>query len=192
MDNEVDLKHVKGIGVLPMELYDQVQGAKKITEIITCTGISGGKDFVNDMPRTLTLLRLLADGKAYNANYCQITPADMDEAVKVKEVGFLPDGRGCATVSIPLPEDHWLYEDKGFEPPPMPYRVGTDDPMRKDMVEKIKDAARYAIRASTMKGKEDDFDPDAMVQNFIIGMIGYFTPDGLSEDDWANPKKEGS
>ena len=40
-----------------------------------------------------------------------------------------------------------------------------------------------------MCGKEDDFDPDALVQNMITGLLGYHTPSGLSEmgDDWANP-----
>lgn len=107
---------------------------------------------------------------------------------QVKEVGELPDGSGFATASFPLPKDHWLYVDNGFEAPPMPFRMGTDDPRYRDFQAKVKAAARYAVRAATMKGKDDDFDPDALVQNMLVGMFGYHTPDGLSHlDDWANP-----
>lgn len=98
----------------------------------------------------------------------------------VKEVsGPLPDGSGFATASFPLPTDHWLYEDK-FNEPPMPWRTGNGE-MRDEMAEKVRAAARYAIRASTMNGKDNDFDPDAMVQNFVVGMLGYWTDDGRSK-----------
>lgn len=97
---------------------------------------------------------------------------------QVDEIVTLPDGHGFATASFPLPKDHWLYA-KNEEMSPMPFRRGTDDPGRRSMAEEIQRAARYAIRASTMNGKSTDFDPDAMVQNMIIGMLGYFTPTGL-------------
>ena len=52
----------------------------------------------------------------------------------------------------------------------------------------IREAARYAVKGATMNGEAMDFDPDAMVQNFIVGMLGYHTPDALSDDEWANPQ----
>ena len=91
----------------------------------------------------------------------------------------LPDGSGAATISFPLPKDHWLTKE-GYNEPPMTFRRGTDDPLRNEWAEKIRLAARYAVRASTMNGKENDFDPDAMVQNMVVGMLGYWTTDGLS------------
>ncbi len=99
--------------------------------------------------------------------------------------GALPDGSGFFTASMPLPKDHWLTAE-GFNEPPMPFRIGqADAPVlgrdRTMWKECITAAARYAVRASTMNGKEEDFDPDAMVQNMVVGMIGYFTPDGLSK-----------
>jgi hypothetical protein len=105
----------------------------------------------------------------------------------------LPDGSAFAVMSMPLPKNHWIYgdesvENEGFEPPPMPMRMGTDNPHRKPMEDMVRQAARYAIRSATMKGKEDDFDPDALVQQLVVGMLGYFTPNGLSGDEWANPK----
>lgn len=116
---------------------------------------------------------------------------------KVEEAFALPDGSGGAVVSFPLPQNHWLYghDDKPipgysftYNAPPMPFRMGTDDPRREEWASKIRLAARYAVRASTMDGKEEDFDPDAMVQNMVVGMLGYWTPDGLTDDDWANPQ----
>lgn len=96
----------------------------------------------------------------------------------IEEVGALPDGSGFAIVSMPLPKDHWIYEECGE--PPMPWRMGTDNPEHKATCEKIRAATMYAVRAATMSGKDRDFDPDALVQNMLVGMLGYHTPDGFS------------
>jgi hypothetical protein len=105
---------------------------------------------------------------------------------KVDEIGALPDGSGFATASFPLRKDHWLYQP-GYNVPPMPMRVGTG-PARDKLAEQISAAARYAVRATTMNGAEKDYDPDAWVQNMIVGLLGYWTQDGLSSDlSWANP-----
>jgi len=104
---------------------------------------------------------------------------------KVDWATKLPDGSGAATISYPLPKDHWLTEP-GCDEPPAPFLIGTEDAPKLNMsrqtwADAIKIAAKYAIRASTENGKIDDFDPDAMVRNFIIGMIGFYTPNGKSE-----------
>lgn len=101
---------------------------------------------------------------------------------KIEEMGRLPDNSGFAVMSMPLPKDHWLTKE-GFDEPPAPLRMGTDNPLRKPLIDAVREAAKYAVRASTMNGKIDDFDPDAMVQNFVVGMLGYFTTDGLSHLD---------
>lgn len=90
----------------------------------------------------------------------------------------LPDGSGFFTASYPLPRDHWLYAED-YNEPPMPLCTGVG-PERSALAEQVTAAARYAIRASTMNGKVQDFDPDAMVQNFIVGLLGYWTEDGKS------------
>lgn len=121
--------------------------------------------------------------------------ANMIEAAggKVTSMTIINEGdgqmHGAATASFPLRKDHWLYADDGqYEAPPMPMRMGIDDPRRDRYIAMVKSAARYAVRAATMKGKEDDFDPDALVQNMVTGMLGYYTPDGLcGSDTWANP-----
>lgn len=94
--------------------------------------------------------------------------------------GPLSDGSGFAMMSMPLPKDHWLTRP-GENIPPMKIRIGTEDVSRLNMTrnewaETIKSAARYAIRASTLNGTEMDFDPDAMLQNMVVGLIGYWTP----------------
>ena len=94
----------------------------------------------------------------------------------------LPDGSGFMVASCSLPSDHWIYDADCSAAPPMPFRMGTGDSRRKDFNKAIAAAAQYAIRASTMRGKDMDFDPDAMVQNFVVSMLGYHTPDGLCHD----------
>lgn len=80
-------------------------------------------------------------------------------------------------MSLPLPKDHWIYE-KQPDKPPAPFLLGTSDPRRKAWETLIREAAKYAIRGATMSGKEMDFDPDALIQNFIVGLLGCHTHDG--------------
>lgn len=109
---------------------------------------------------------------------------------QVEHVEALPDGSGFATMSMPLPKDHWIYKrgPDGFSlPPPMPFRMGINHPLRGEWHEKVREAAKYAIRGATMHGAENDFDPDALIQNLLVGLFGYHTTDGLCSEAWANP-----
>ena len=109
------------------------------------------------------------------------------DAVSVDANGVvrLPDGSGAFVAAFPLPKAHWIYAE-GPDEPPAPWRVGTEPAVRLFLPELTRDelaadiraAARYAIRASTMNGKDMDFDPDAMVQNMVVGFLGYWTKDG--------------
>lgn len=122
----------------------------------------------------------------------------------ITEVGALPDGSGFAVMSMPLPRDHWsTRQDERYEAPPMPFRLGgsctvsinlgdigpsrTMRLTRQEFAHAIRAAGRYAYRSATMQGREPDLDPDALIQNLVVGMIGYWTSDGLSSDAWANP-----
>ena len=106
----------------------------------------------------------------------------------IKEVGILPDNSGFAVMSMPLPKDHWLTKDpEAFNVPPMPFRMGTDDPQREKFAKALTEAGRYAVRCATLNGKDEDFDPDALIQCLVVGFLGHWTPDGLSEDEWENP-----
>ena len=45
---------------------------------------------------------------------------------EITDMQRLPDGSGFATMSLPLPKDHWLTANPDdFNVPPMPFRVGT-------------------------------------------------------------------
>jgi len=89
---------------------------------------------------------------------------------KVTSIGALPDGSGFATASFPLPLDHWLYARKLEKIEPVFHPINEE--ARKDVAAKIRSAARLAIRGATRNGQEKDFDPDALVQNLIINLIG--------------------
>lgn len=107
---------------------------------------------------------------------------------------------------------HESYGD--FNVPPMVFKMGAkdkaaitigqpdDDPSdagipvgrgvtmtKKGFAEAIRAAGRYAVRCSTLNGADMDFDPDALLQNLVVGFLGYWTEDGLSSDEWANPKE---
>ncbi len=116
----------------------------------------------------------------------------------IGEAMTLPDGSGYATISFPLPNDHWskINPDKVDEPP-MPFRMGEADVAslaifsrglmsrqvrltRAEFAEQIRAAGRFAYRASTMNGREQDLDPDALLQNLIVGLLGFWTQTGLS------------
>jgi hypothetical protein len=123
----------------------------------------------------------------------------------ITEAGQLPDGSGFAMMSMPLPKNHWsTRQSEAYEPPPMPLRLGNgrvatmvlegEGPSRtirwtrRELAEALTAAGRYAYRAATMQGKEPDLDPDALMQNLVVGMLGYWSHDGLSGDAWANPE----
>ena len=98
--------------------------------------------------------------------------------VKVTDDGVvvLPDGSGAFIGSFPLRKTHWIFAEHE-NVPPMPMQIGAGAE-RDALAKQIREAARFAIRASTMNGTEMDFDPDAMVQNMIVGLLGYWTMDG--------------
>jgi hypothetical protein len=83
--------------------------------------------------------------------------------------------------SFPLPKDHWIYEEI---PAPMPLRMANNAIImislpdreikltKEEFIGIIRDIGKYAVRTSTMNGKNMDLDPDAMLQNLVIGFLG--------------------
>lgn len=131
----------------------------------------------------------------------------------------LPDGSGAMTASFQLPVDHWITRP-GMNVPPMEFRMGVSGwtaevtivcPLqrrlyppegrapevrrrvynREELSEAFKKAARFAVRGATRNGAEENFDPDALVTNLVVGLLGYYTEDGLSPEDWENPGPKG-
>lgn len=89
---------------------------------------------------------------------------------------ILPDGSGFFTASLPLPKDHWLYTPRlpGWDnerdcAPDLPLPI-IDHAKRADVIV----ALRYAIRGATMCGTVQDFDPDALVQNAVVALCGFY------------------
>ena len=113
----------------------------------------------------------------------------------IREIGSLPDGSGFAMMSRPLHKDHWaIIDPDGCNVPPIPLRLGASGYIRIEITdgrietfsriefaEIIRTAGRYAYRCTTMNGKEPDLDPDALLQNLIVGLLGYWTDTGLSK-----------
>jgi hypothetical protein len=96
-------------------------------------------------------------------------------------IHVLPDGSAFMTGSFPLPQDHWLYQENTDPPISLGQASGAD---RLELADKIRAAGRYAIRGATMSGKITDFDPDALLQNLIVGLIGYWgTLDYIADRD---------
>jgi hypothetical protein len=90
-------------------------------------------------------------------------------------VTVLPDGSAFAVMSYPLPKDHWLYAERQ-------YNDGEDEPVElgkailtHEMRDAVVSAVRYAIRGATNCGKENDFDPDALVLNAVYALCGPYT-----------------
>lgn len=79
---------------------------------------------------------------------------------------LLPDGSGFMVISMPLPDDHWSIKE-GDNVPPKPFLL------REEYIEKIREAGKYAIRATTNNGKIVDYDPDAFLQNLVVAMAGH-------------------
>ena len=90
----------------------------------------------------------------------------------------LPDGSGFAVVSYPLPKDHWSLNRPLDLEPPAPFLMDPADSRRNDVAQAIREAGKYAYHAACLS--DPDHDPDAFLQNLIVGLIGY----------WGVPTKE--
>ena len=116
------------------------------------------------------------------------SPASVPEGMELSAPTILPDGSGFGILSLPLPKGHWLYAEREYEedviePTDLPAPILTHA-LRQQVI----DAIRYAVRSATNCGKEDDFDPDALVQNAVYALCGPYgavapTPP-VSEDRW--------
>jgi hypothetical protein len=93
-----------------------------------------------------------------------------DELINMIE---LPDESRNFMISIPLPKDHWIYtqceewDNERNTPADTPRPILT-----RELAEKVRDAAKYAVRGATMNGISSNFDPDVLVLNFIYALCG--------------------
>ncbi|MBU3577487.1 hypothetical protein [Polynucleobacter sp. UK-Kesae-W10] len=108
----------------------------------------------------------------------------------LEESGNLPDGTIFNLANYPLPQTHWSVR-QAFNVPPMPMRMGAGDPRRERMSEALQAAGEYAVRMATNNGELAESDPDEFIDHLEVGFFGYFTEDGLSDDEWNNPPESG-
>ena len=65
----------------------------------------------------------------------------------------------CATASFPLPTNHWIYAERV-----RPQAISdTESELSNELRVKVREALKYTIQACTSGGKDEDFDPDAML-----------------------------
>jgi hypothetical protein len=85
----------------------------------------------------------------------------------------LPDGSSFSVVSFPLPKDHWLYAPRGeWDNERDEYKECPRPILDRHYHGEIISAIRYAIRGATNCGRENDFDPDALVLNAVYALCG--------------------
>lgn len=103
-------------------------------------------------------------------------PQERGEAVATfSDATVLPDGSAFAVGSLPLPKDHWLYAPRGeWDNERDEYAECPRPILTHESRGAVVAAVRYAIRGATMCGKENDFDPDAMVLNAVYALCGPF------------------
>jgi hypothetical protein len=94
----------------------------------------------------------------------------MSEAIE------LPDGSGVSIGSLPLPKDHWIYQsDNNREIPLVNLSLLEIDEAQRSVLEaELREALKYAIRGATFNGRDENFDPDALLQNFRVAVFGYY------------------
>lgn len=95
------------------------------------------------------------------------------------------------TITTTAPEDHWLTRS-GNGDSPAPFRTAAKESLtatwsdgrvapplsRHQLADRIVDAAQYAMRAVTLNGTATTFDPDALIDALVVGLLGYWTDTG--------------
>ena len=100
------------------------------------------------------------------------SPASVLEGMKLSDPTILPDGSGFGILSLPLPKDHWLYAEREYEEGAIEPKDLPEPILTHTLRQQVINAIRYAVRSATNCGKEDDFDPDALVQNAVYALCG--------------------
>jgi len=133
------------------------------------------------VPQAGDLLVTQEDGYQY------VNPRDVFER-KYREIGMqdlMPGAITSATapdVTVDLHEpteqarllladDHWLTQP-GDNVLPAPVLKATNDKKRTELVTAIRDAGMFALRTVSENGRVATFDPDALLQNLVLALLG--------------------
>ena len=66
---EYEMEKFAESGILPHLVSETGDPEEPLSEVTICSAMSGGADEVGNMPRTITLMRRLADGTVYEMKY---------------------------------------------------------------------------------------------------------------------------
>lgn len=69
LNKKISLESFAMTGVLPSLASETGALDEPLHEAMICDSISGGAQYENNMPKRLSLIRLLADGREYRAEY---------------------------------------------------------------------------------------------------------------------------
>jgi hypothetical protein len=133
------------------------------------------------VPQAGDLLVTQEDGYQY------VNPRDVFER-KYREIGMQDLVPGAATSTAPadvsvdlhepteqarqlLADDHWLTQP-GDNVPPAPVLKAASDKKRAELVTAIREAGMFALRTVSENGRVAAFDPDALLQNLALALMG--------------------
>lgn len=122
--------------------------------------------------------------------YRYINPKDVFER-KYREIGMQDLASSIGTLSLGaihpdavvdlhepteqarqlLADDHWLTQP-GDNVLPAPVLKATTDKKRGELVTAIREAGMYALRTVSESGRVAAFDPDALLQNLVLALMG--------------------
>lgn len=72
-------------GILPLIVTETGADDEPIIETIICDSMSGGANYINNMPSTLSLIRTLADGTEHRAEYVH---KPTEESIRIKDIKY--------------------------------------------------------------------------------------------------------
>lgn len=118
--------------------------------------------------------------------YRYINPKDVFER-KYREIGMqdLVQSTGATPKADPvvdvnepneparqlLSDGHWLTQP-GDDVAPAPVLKASTDKKRAELVTAIREAGMYALRTVSENGRTAAFDPDALLQNLVVALMG--------------------
>lgn len=129
---------------------------------------------------------------------CLVRYDDLPEDQKAKDALFVAivsalaplAGVGLSAPAPGKPEasaPDWLTAPGGPGLAPMPFRVGTTDPMRYQLAADIMRATRYALRVVSEGGQKpitaDKY--ELLTQAMMVALLGYWTADGRPVEEKA-------
>jgi hypothetical protein len=138
------------------------------------------------IPQTGDYLVTQDDGYRY------INPKDVFER-KYREIGMQDLMPGAITSGAPAPaavvdlqqpteqarqlldDGHWLTQP-GDNVLPAPVLKPTSDKKRAELATAIREAGQYALRTVSENGRVATFDPDALLQNLVLALMGQTAP----------------